>query len=241
MPVTVYGRRIQDRIVGQAVFPNFGQGSFTPTDLGEGAETTAAVLGPQAVPRGERPGFQVVLLRFTGGPGRDAALTRFRHSMAGFCADVQQSTCVELGQRPNGVTNYARIDGTPEVLAGLLAVLGVAVLAQLAVLSGRRRRHDFAVLKALGLLRRQVSQATAWQVSTLAGLALLIGLPLGVAAGRWSWQLFAAGLGVPADSSLPVPLLLVMVPAVLVIANAVALWPGRSAARVSPARALRTE
>ena len=136
VPVTVNGRRIQDRIVGQAVFPNFGQGSFTPTDLGEGAETTAAVLGPQAVPRGERPGFQVVLLRFTGGPGRDAALTRFRHSMAGFCADVQQLTCVELGQRPNGVTNYARIDGTPEVLAGLLAVLGVAVLAQLAVLSG---------------------------------------------------------------------------------------------------------
>jgi predicted lysophospholipase L1 biosynthesis ABC-type transport system permease subunit len=109
------------------------------------------------------------------------------------------------------------------------------------VVSGRRRRHDFAVLKALGLLRRQVSQVTAWQVSTLAGLALLIGLPLGVAAGRWSWQLFAAGLGVPAHASLPVPLLLVMVPAVLIIANAVALWPGRSAARVSPARALRTE
>ena len=241
VPVTVDGRQVQDRIVGQAVFPNFGQGSFTPTDLGEGAETTAAVLAPQAALYGERSGFQVVLLRFARGPGRAAALTRFRRSMAGFCAQVQQSTCVELGQRPNGVTNYARIDGTPEVLAGLLAGLGVAVLAQLSVVSGRRRRHDFAVLKALGLLRRQVSQVTAWQVSTLAGLALLIGLPLGVAAGRWSWQLFAAGLGVPAHASLPVPLLLVMVPAVLIIANAVALWPGRSAARVSPARALRTE
>jgi hypothetical protein len=241
VPVTVNGRQILDRIVGQAVFPNFGQGSFTPTDLGEGAETTAAVLRQQAVPYGGRPGFQVVLLRFAGGPGRAAAITRFRHSMAGFCSGVQQSTCVELGQRPNGVTDYARIDGTPEVLAGLLAGLGVAVLAQLAVVSGRRRRHDFAVLKALGLLRRQVSQVTAWQVSTLAGLALLIGLPLGVAAGRWSWQLFAAGLGVPADASLPVTLLLVMVPAVLIVANAVALWPGRSAARVSPARALRTE
>ena len=241
VPVTVDGRQVQDRIVGQAVFPNFGQGSFTPTDLGEGAETTAAVLAPQAALYGERSGYQVVLLRFARGPGRAAALTRFRRSMAGFCADVQQLTCVVLGQRPNGVTNYARIDGTPEVLAGLLAGLGVAVLAQLSVVSGRRRRHDFAVLKALGLLRRQVSQVTAWQVSTLAGLALLIGLPLGVAAGRWSWQLFAAGLGVPAHASLPVPLLLVMVPAVLIIANAVALWPGRSAARVSPARALRTE
>jgi hypothetical protein len=241
VPVTVNGQQIQDRIVGQAVFPDFGQGSFTPTDLGEGAETTAAVLGPQATPHGDRPGFQVVLLRFTRGPGRDAAITRFRHSMAGFCADVQQSTCVEFGQRPNGVTNYARIDGTPEVLAALLAVLGVAVLAQLAVVSGRRRQRDFAILKALGLLRRQVREITAWQATILAGLALLIGVPLGLAAGRWSWQLFSHGLGIPANAIMPGALVLVMVPAVLFIANAVALWPGRSAARTPPARALRTE
>ena len=241
VPVSVNGRQIRDRIVGQAVFPNFGQGSFTPTDLGEGAETTAAVLGPQAAPPGERPGFQVVLLRFAHGPGRDAAVTRFRHSMAGFCANVQQLTCVELGQRPNGVTNYARIDGTPEVLAALLAVLGIAVLGQLAVVSGRRWQRDFAILKALGLLRRQVREITAWQATILAGLALLIGVPLGLAAGRWSWQLFSHGVGIPADARVPGALVLVMVPAVLIIANAVALWPGRSAARTPPARALRTE
>jgi hypothetical protein len=46
--VTANGRGQQDRIVGRAVFPNFGQGGFTPTDLGLGAETTAAVLQPQA-------------------------------------------------------------------------------------------------------------------------------------------------------------------------------------------------
>jgi hypothetical protein len=239
--VTVNGQRIQDRIVGQAVFPDFGQGSFTPTDLGQGAETTAAVLHPQAVPPGERAGFQIVLVRFADGPGRAAAVTRFRHSMAEFCAKVPQSTCVEIEQRPNGVTNYARIDGTPEVLAALLAALGVAVLGQLAVVSGRRRRRDFAILRALGLLRRQVREITAWQATILAGLSLLIGVPLGLAAGRWSWQLFGAGLGVPADASVPVPLVLVMVPAVLIIANAVALWPGRSAARTPPAPALRTE
>jgi predicted lysophospholipase L1 biosynthesis ABC-type transport system permease subunit len=143
---------------------------------------------------------------------------------------------VELGQRPNGVTDYARIDGTPEVLAALLAVLG-----QLAVVSARRRQRDFAILKALGLLRRQVREITAWQATILAGLALLIGVPLGLAAGRWSWQLFSHGVGIPADARVPGALVLVMVPAVLIIANAVALWPGRSAARTPPARALRTE
>lgn len=239
--VTINGQRMRDRIVGQAVFPDFGQGSFTPTDLGEGAEITVTALGPHAVPTGQPGGSEFVLLRFTRGPGRAAATARFRRSMSQFCSQAEQDTCLVTRQRPNGVTNYARIDGTPEVLAALLAALGVAVLGQLAVVSGRRRRRDFAILKALGLLRRQVREITAWQATTLAGLALLFGVPLGLAVGRWSWQLFAAELGIPSDPSVPVPLVLVTVPAVLVIANAVALWPGRSAARTVPARALRTE
>ena len=42
--VTIGGFRLRDRIVGSAVFPNFGEGGYAPTDLGEGAETTTAVL-----------------------------------------------------------------------------------------------------------------------------------------------------------------------------------------------------
>jgi FtsX-like permease family len=241
VPVTVGGRRMLDRIVGRAVFPDFGQGSFTPTDLGQGAVTTAAAFRAQEAPPGERGGYEFALLRLRHGPGRAAALARFQRSMTGFCTHVQQSTCVEIGQRPNGVTNFARIDGTPEVLAALLAALGVAVFGQLTVVSGHRRRHDFAILKALGLLRRQIREITAWQASILGGLALVIGVPLGLAVGRWSWQLFGDGLGIPADAHVPVALVLIMVPAVLIIANAVALWPGRSAARIPPAQVLRTE
>jgi ABC-type antimicrobial peptide transport system permease subunit len=74
--------------------------------------------------------------------------------MTGFCQTIQQSTCVVTSQRPNGVTNYASIDQTPTVLAAVLAVVGVAVLGQFIVVSGRRRRHNFAILKALGMLRR---------------------------------------------------------------------------------------
>jgi predicted lysophospholipase L1 biosynthesis ABC-type transport system permease subunit len=61
------------------------------------------------------------------------------------------------------VTSYARIDGTPEVLAGILAILGLAVLVQFAVASARRRQRDFAILRTLGLLRRQLTAVTAWQ------------------------------------------------------------------------------
>jgi hypothetical protein len=151
--VTVSGRTLRERIVGRAVFPNLGQGSFTPTDLGQGAETTAAVLKAQAVPYGAPPGFQFVLLNFTPGPNRPANIAGFQRSMTSFCQTIQQSTCVVTSQRPNGATNYASIDRIPAVLAALLAVIGVAVLGQFIVVSGRRRRRDFAIFKALGMLR----------------------------------------------------------------------------------------
>jgi hypothetical protein len=239
--MTVSGHPLRARIVGRAVFPNFGQGSFTPTDLGQGAQTTTAVLKSQAIPYGGPPGFQFVLVSFTPGPDRAANIASFQRSMAGFCQAVQQPTCVVTSQRPNGVTNYASIDRTPAVLAALLAVIGVAVLGQFIVVSGRRRRRDFAIFKALGMHRGQITAITAWQVSTLTGLALLAGLPLGVTAGRWSWALFAHSLGIAPGAITPTRPVLLMTLAAIVIANAVAFWPGRAAARLSPAEVLRAE
>ena len=136
-----------------------------------------------------------MLLSFKPGPRRAANIASFQRSMTRFCQTVQQTTCVLTSQRPNGITNYASIDGTPAALAALLAAVGAAVLGQFIVVSGRRRRRDFAILKTLGMIWRQVRAITAWQVSTLTGLALLVGLPLGVAVGRWSWALFAAAWG----------------------------------------------
>jgi hypothetical protein len=242
--VTVGGHRLRDRIVGRAVFPNFGQGSFTPTDLGEGAETTAGVMQPTDGAVGQEaggPAYQFMLLRFAAGQRGVVGAARLQRSLAGFCQTVQQSTCVVADQRPNGVTNFARIDGIPEVLALLLAVIGVAVLGQLMVVSGWRRRRDLATLKTLGLVRRQVQATVAWQATIVTALALLAGLPLGVAVGRWAWALFSSGLGIPAGALVPVPFVLLMIPAALLAANTVAYWPARSAARLSPARVLRAE
>src|SRR6185437_854010 len=208
VPVSASGGRAAPAvIVGRAIFPNCGQGSCTPTDLGEGAVVTAATLEPQSSAANGR-GYNFVLLRFAPGPHRAADIAAFHRAMAPFCATIQQPTCVVSDQRPNGATNYARIDATPEVLAGVLAVLGLAVLAQLIVASGRRRRRDFAVLKTLGLLRGQLTAVTAWQVTALTLLALLVGLPLGVAAGHWAWGLFAAEVGLSARAI--TPLLLVI-------------------------------
>lgn len=239
--VRVNDRRETARIVGRAVFPNFGQGSFTPTDLGQGAETAASLL-PAGQSGGQGPpGFSIVLLRFEPGPRRAADIASFERALIAFCANVDQSTCVVRDQRPNGVTNYAPIDSTPELLAAVLAALGLAVLWQFAVLSGRRRRREFAILRAIGLLQRQVIFITAWQIMTIAGLAMAAGLPLGLAAGRWTWAWFASNLGISTGASIPSALLLYMVPTVFLVANAVAFWPARTVARLSPAAVLRAE
>jgi hypothetical protein len=239
--VTVNGHGQRDRIVGRAVFPDFGQGSFTPTDLGVGAETNAAVLQQQASFTGRGPHYDFVLLRFAPGPHQATDIASFTRSMARFCGTVQQTTCVVTNQRPYGVTTYLAIDSTPEVLAVLLAGLGLVILGQLIVMSGRRRRRDFAIMKALGLLQRQVRWITAWQMTTLTMLALLIGLPLGIALGRWAWALFATGLGIAGDTVTPVTIMLLMVPAAVLAANTIAFWPARTAARLSPAEILHAE
>ena len=240
VPVTASGHQELATIVGRVVFPYFGEGSFTPTDVGQGAQTTAALLAPQADAPANGGGYSIVLVRFAPGTRQAANVAAFQRAMGPFCATVEQSTCVVTDQRPNAVANYALIDATPDVLAGILAILGLAVLGQFVVASGRRRRRDFAIMKVLGLLRRQVSAVTVWQVTTLTGLALLVGLPLGVAGGHWAWELFAGNVGLATDAITPLPLLWT-IPVTLAAANLIALRPGQIVARLSPAAVLRSE
>jgi hypothetical protein len=227
-------------ITGSAVFPYFGQGSFTPTDAGQGAETTAAVLQPMATAANGAVGYNFALVSFADGPARQAQLAAFQRSWEKFCGTIGQSTCLVTDQRPNTVANYASIDATPIILAGVLAVLGLAVLAQFILASARRRRHDFAMLKVLGMFRRDLRAVAFWQVATVTAAALAAGVPLGIAGGRWAWQLFANQAGLPAGAITPLPVLW-MIPATLLAAALVALPPARSVARVPAAATLRSE
>jgi ABC-type lipoprotein release transport system permease subunit len=144
-------------------------------------------------------------------------------------------------QRPGGIRNYAGVRDTPLVLGAVLAVLAIGTLAHVLASSVRRRRRDLAVLKALGCTRGQMLRVVAWQATALAGAALLIGVPLGVIAGRWAWQLFASAAGVSERADIPVPVVAAAVAGVLLLANLIAAWPGWRAARIRPALALRSE
>jgi ABC-type lipoprotein release transport system permease subunit len=139
------------------------------------------------------------------------------------------------------VSNLGEIGDAPLVMAGVVALLAAATLAHTLVTSVRRRGRDLAILKTIGFARRQVSATVAWQATTLAVVAVVIGIPLGVVAGRWGWNVFADRLGVVPAPVIPIVAVVLIIPATLAVANLVAAIPGRLAARTRPAEVLRSE
>jgi ABC-type antimicrobial peptide transport system permease subunit len=148
---------------------------------------------------------------------------------------------IVAAERPASVVSLASIAGVPVALSVLLALIATGTLAHTLASSTRRRRHDLAILKSLGFLRRQVRHAVGWQATTIAATALLIGLPTGIAGGRWAWRLFAAQLGVLPEPAIPLTAILIAIPGALALANLIAAVPARAAARTRPATILRTE
>jgi ABC-type lipoprotein release transport system permease subunit len=143
---------------------------------------------------------------------------------------------------PGGeVGDLARVAFLPYVLAGLLVVLAVGGLGVTLFSSVRRHRRDLAMLKTFGFVRRQVSGTVAWQASILAVAAVVVGIPMGVALGRWAWLAVASNAGSVSPPLVPVVALLIVIPVTLLVANLLAAGPGWTAGRVHPAKTLRTE
>jgi ABC-type lipoprotein release transport system permease subunit len=144
-------------------------------------------------------------------------------------------------QKPSDIVDFGRVRGLPLILAGLLALIAAATLAHVLVSAVRRRRRDLAVLKTLGFERRQVRTVVLVQSLTYAAAALVVGLPLGAAAGRFAWNVYADRQGITPEVVVPVPALLLAIPVAALVAGALALLPARWAAATQPAAVLRTE
>ena len=105
----------------------------------------------------------------------------------------------------------------------------------------RARRRELGTLKAIGFARRQLVGAVVVLAALLVAGPLAVAAPLGVAAGRVTWRALADGIGVASGAVLPSwPLVAVAVGAIAA-AVAIALPPGRWAARTPAAQVLRIE
>ena len=86
-----------------------------------------------------------------------------------------------------------------------------------------------------------MSAAVAWQALVVAAIAVVVGVPLGIAAGRWGWELFAQRLGVPDQPVTPFVAIAAVAGLALFVAIVTAAIPARIAARTRPGVALRAE
>jgi ABC-type lipoprotein release transport system permease subunit len=219
------GRRRSFRIVGQVLLPASIVSEMT---MSSGAVVTVDAMGflqPDAPP-GQ------FIVRYAPGVDPAAGYASLRRDFG---------PTVLRALPPDEVENVHRVSGLPVLLAGVLAVLGAATIGHALVTSVRGRRRDLAVLKSLGFVRRQVFIAVVWQATVFAAVALLFGLPLGVAAGRGAWVLVNRGLGSAAGPVIPALAVLVLIPATILLANVLAALPARTAAATRPARVLRAE
>lgn len=147
----------------------------------------------------------------------------------------------EAAPEPAQVARIRSVAALPLALGVFLVLLAVGATGHGLATAVRRRRHDLAVLRALGLTRRQGRLVVLVQAGTIAAVGLLLGVPLGVAAGRLLWRVVADATPLAYAAPLARLALLLAVPVVLATALVLAALPARRAARLRVAEVLATE
>jgi len=142
---------------------------------------------------------------------------------------------------PTAIISLGDLRSLPYALGVFFALLASATVAHALVTTVRRRRQELAIMRSIGFTRRQSRIAIAWQATLIAAIGLLVGVPLGIATGRFVWRWLAHNLPIVYVPPLAAIAAILIVPAAILLANLLAAWPARSAARIRPAEALRTE
>lgn len=225
------------RVVGTAVLPS----DFNDQGLGTGAAFTlggllagqchgtadASCLLRSVVDRGG-----AYLVRVAPGKQGEAAL-------AGLSRDFPSA--VNTPTPPINLVNFGEAVNFPLIFGVVVGLFGVATLLHLLIISLNRRRQEMGLLKSLGFVRRQIALSVSWQTTTVAFVGVLVGVPLGIATGRWVWDAFATNLGVAAQPVVTVWVIAAVAAATLAVANLLAVVPAIIAARAPAATLLKAE
>ncbi len=233
------------RIVGTATFPSLGVELADHVSLGRGAMLPEHTL--------------LSIENFFTGKQSQAAYTALPSTLAidlrpGVSAHpiVRRILDVEPDDTPGGMyqvrpvlaatlVNDAQMGDQPLTLAVVLAAAMVLSIWATVQASTRRRRRDLAMMKALGMTRRQLRAVVLWQSSTILVIAAVLGLVLGWAVGRLVWSAFASSIGVVPVTVLPLGLALLGLLILVIAGDALSVLPAESAARAPSASLLRSE
>jgi ABC-type lipoprotein release transport system permease subunit len=209
-------------VVGFGLFPN------SDTDeIATGILTTRDTLDAM---QPEEPRFGV---GFRWKPSVDVAAESA--SFGGIGVDLTP------GGLPPDIANMRVVRSYPWWLAGFLVVLSVLATTNALVVATRRRRHEMAILGAIGFSRRQLTEAVAIQGVTVGLLAAIIGIPAGLAIGKWVWATHADRVGLSTTISIPVGAAIAVGTITIALTVLIAVATARSALRARLATALQTE
>jgi hypothetical protein len=231
------------RIVGTATLPSIGVAGSSHLEMGTGALLSYTLIPPKArnVFDVQQAGPNAILVRFKKGAD-PATATASLQSIVRKNPQIQgDGGFVEGVERPAEILNYRTLGTTPTLLGAALAAGAVIALGLTLISSVRRRRTDLALLKSLGFTRRQLASAIAWQASVAVGIGCVIGIPLGLALGRFLWDLFVRQINAVPDPTIPTASVVLIGVGAVILANLVAAVPGRIAANTPTAQLLRSE
>ena len=217
-------------VVGIALFPDDGEGSFS-----DAIGYFGSAFGQQAIVPDLFEASQIVVRVATG------------LDVASVAASLNEeypdsaSSAENVPTPPGGVANLLGVRSLPRWLAVFVAVLGLASVGHVLLTTSWRRRAELATLRSLGLSRRQTGLCIVYQAVTITLVGLAFGIPLGIVAGNAAWFVVANPIGVATDATRSIAALGVVALPALVVAALLALGPGWSATRRRPADALRAE
>ncbi|GAB1817164.1 ABC transporter permease [Herbidospora sp. RD11066] len=180
--------------------------------------------------------FKTHMILVAAAPGTDAGSLNARISAA-----VGEPVELQPAEPPFQLAELRQHRALPIALAAFLAVLGTGAVGHALATAVRRRAHELAVLRALGLTPAQARLVVVTQATLLAVAGLAFGVPLGLIAGRVVWRITADATPLLYVFPQAVGALLLVGPLALLIANLLAVWPGRTATRLPAGRLLRAE
>jgi putative ABC transport system permease protein len=202
-------------------------GSSLTLGMTEADNRTNAVLLPPGT--SWAPEFHAALVQFD--PEVDPEV-----AAAGIYGDLEYGAAVP----PASVVHVTALDRLPHLLALFLGSIGVAAIVHTVLSAGRRRRRDLAVLRSIGMTPTQSGTTMATVALSGVVVALVVGVPLGLAAGNLAWRSVAVSLDVVPGTWMP-GWLLAVVPGALLVALLAAAFPIRRVIAAAPAEILRAE
>jgi ABC-type lipoprotein release transport system permease subunit len=185
--------------------------------------------------------YHLILLSIKHGLDIDKTATALEATLNTALPELHDGADIERGEVPSEVAAIREVRTLPVALGAFLGVLAIGAVGHALATAVRRRSHDLAVLRALGMTQWQCRWVVVTQATVLAVVGLVFGVPVGLAIGRTVWRVVADYTPIQYVPPLQVTVLLLIAPAALLVANLLAAWPGRRAARLRVAAILRAE